>query len=131
VLVEFSFGEETSVSRGFAADLSVIGVDVDNLALSSRGAVVGVEALPMSLEVEAMESPEPPDDEDLEFRGGGTGACPGLLPLELGKAAFFMEVEHGAHSFLTSRIDDAPGFSIMFVGGATRPSWSLLSSTGK
>jgi hypothetical protein len=40
---------------------------VDNLALSSRGAVVGVEALPMSLGVEAMESPEPPDDEDLEF----------------------------------------------------------------
>jgi hypothetical protein len=131
VLVELSFGEETSVNRGFAADLNVIGVDVDDLALSSRGAVAGVEALPMSLEVEAMESPEPPDDEDIELRGGGTCACPGWLPLELGKAAFFMEGEHGAHSFLTSRIDDAPSFSIMSVGGATRPSWSLLSSMWK
>jgi hypothetical protein len=67
VLVEFSFGEETRENRGFTTDLSMIGVDVEDLTLSSRGAVAGVEALPMPLEVEATESPEPPDDEDLEL----------------------------------------------------------------
>jgi hypothetical protein len=67
VLVEFFFGEETRENRGFTTDHSMIGVDVEDLTLSSRGAVAGVEVLPMPLEVKATESPKPPDDEDLEL----------------------------------------------------------------
>jgi hypothetical protein len=58
VVVECSFGEETRVSRGFITNVSMIGVDVEDLALSSKVAIVDEEALPTPLEVVAMESPE-------------------------------------------------------------------------
>lgn len=107
-LAKFTLDGDTIVRRGFVVDLGTSGVDVETLALNSRGVVIGVVDLV--------------DDEDLEPWGVDRYTCPLLSPGRLGETAFNPAVERGVHRVFISKAVDVPGFIMMSAAGVTRPS---------